>query len=162
MKTLEYHTIDKATWPRGVWDDEPDKKQWQDVATGLPCLAVRNRFCGDWCGYVGVAPKHPFFGKRYDDVALEEIAVHGGLTFAGPCSDGPEATAICHLPEAGEPDLVYWLGFDCAHCDDLRPAADSRGSVLGWQLYADTVYRPLSYVETQCRLLAEQLVVVAQ
>jgi hypothetical protein len=38
MDTIEYRTIDKSQWGPGPWQDEPDKKQWQDEATGLPCL----------------------------------------------------------------------------------------------------------------------------
>lgn len=40
MQTIEYRTIDKTAWGDGPWLNEPDKKQWQDVETGLPCLAV--------------------------------------------------------------------------------------------------------------------------
>lgn len=36
METLEYRTKDKSTWGDGPWQQEPDKKQWQDAATGLP------------------------------------------------------------------------------------------------------------------------------
>ena len=46
MKDIVYDTQDKRTWPRGVWDDEPDKKQWRDEATGYPCLIVRNQSMG--------------------------------------------------------------------------------------------------------------------
>lgn len=41
MQTKQWTTIDKSAWPRGAWDDEPDKVQWQDPATGLPCLIDR-------------------------------------------------------------------------------------------------------------------------
>jgi hypothetical protein len=44
----------------GDWMGEPDKAQWPDPSTGLPCLAVRNRF-GVWCGYVGVSPGHRYY-----------------------------------------------------------------------------------------------------
>jgi hypothetical protein len=66
MKTIAYRTIDKSSWPRGAWDDEPDKKQWQDTATGLPCLIVRNGV-GALCGYVGVPRWHPWHGRQYGD-----------------------------------------------------------------------------------------------
>ena len=46
METKEYRFVDKSDWDRGPWDDEPDKVQWQDVATGLPCIAVRNDTLG--------------------------------------------------------------------------------------------------------------------
>lgn len=101
METIEYRTIDKSSWSRGPWDDEPDKKQWRDPATGLACLIVRNHF-GNWCGYVGVPPAHPWHGLGYSDtipgrVKKEDwdyensiggaIEVHGGLTFASECRE---------------------------------------------------------------------------
>jgi hypothetical protein len=59
METREYRFIDKSEWDRGPWDNEPDKVQWQDAATGLPCIARRSEAMGSWCGYVGVAEGHP-------------------------------------------------------------------------------------------------------
>lgn len=26
-----YNVIDKSKWPRGEWDNEPDKIQWVDI-----------------------------------------------------------------------------------------------------------------------------------
>ncbi len=63
MKTIEYRTLDRTEWQRGQWDSEPDKKQWLDEATGLPCLIVRQREAGHLCGYVGVPKSHPLHGK---------------------------------------------------------------------------------------------------
>lgn len=57
MQTREWKTKDKSEWPRGQWDDEPDKMQWLDEATGRPCLIVRNSF-GGLCGYMGVDKSH--------------------------------------------------------------------------------------------------------
>lgn len=85
MDTKAYTTIDRAAlgWPSGEWDSEPDKLQWPDEATGLPCLAVRHASLGHWCGYVGVPPEHPWAGHTYDSDV--EVDVHGGLTFADAC-----------------------------------------------------------------------------
>lgn len=85
METIEYRTIDKSGWGNGAWVAEPDKKQWKDPTTGLPCLIVRNPV-GALCGYVGVPNGHPAYGKDYDDV---EVDVHGGLTFAHRCAKTP-------------------------------------------------------------------------
>jgi hypothetical protein len=146
MKTWTF--IDKTQWPRGEWDTEPDKVQWTDQATGLACLAVRNR--GNWCGYVAVPPGHGCFEKEYNDV---EVEVHGGLTFSGLCQNH-----ICHEPEPGQPDHVWWLGFDCAHWGDYSPDRPQdlfmdRLDVLGGLAQ----YRNLAYVQEECRSLAEQL-----
>src|SRR5258708_7790184 len=84
MERIEYrNVIDKSEWGPGQWLDEPDKIQWQDEATGLPCLVVRGPV-GALCGYVGVAPNHSLHGKGYDDC---DVDVHGGLTFAHGCAE---------------------------------------------------------------------------
>lgn len=147
MKTIEYTTIDKSAWRRGEWDNEPDKVQWQDEATGLPCLVKRNGMVGILCGYVGVDSSHPHYGKGYSE--LIDIDVHGGLTYAAGCSHGDETTNICHIPSEGEPDNVWWFGFDCNHCFDFAP---------GMPYMGDGGYRNLAYVKSVCTQLARQLV----
>ena len=124
MKTAVWITIAKTAWGPGAWQEEPDKKQWPDAATGLPCLAVRHPEYGHWCGYVGVPEGHPSFGAPYD---TPDVEVHGSLTFANRCRPGEdEAHGICHRPEPGEPDHVWWLGFDCGHIWDLQPGYSAR------------------------------------
>ena len=119
MQTIEYRdVIDKSGWGEGPWNDEPDKLQWQDEKTGLPCLIVRNRKMGNWCGYVGVPDGHPFYDMP-DDEAQNMVEVHGGLTFSSFCQEtDSEREGVCHVPGEGEPDNVWWLGFDCAHSGD--------------------------------------------
>ena len=52
--------IDRSDWLPGPWDDEPDRVEWRDEATGLPCLLRRGSpFIGVWCGYVALPPDHP-------------------------------------------------------------------------------------------------------
>lgn len=77
MKTIEYTTIDKSTWGPGPWQEEPDKIQYVDEATGLPCLIVRNGpTIGALCGYVGVLPGHPLHGKRDTQYTMESMKQH--------------------------------------------------------------------------------------
>lgn len=188
MKTLEWTTVDKSKWGRGPWDGEPDKKQWQDEVTGLPCLAVRNPSGGNWCGYVGIPKRHPLHGVGYSDEvpilgALLEarkarpvgenpsfavligclsgdlkaspdvvFEVHGGLTFSGGCKETDDPSRfICYVPDSGEPDDVWWFGFDCAHSGDVSPGYDR------FFRDADAAYRTLAYVEGQVAELARQL-----
>src|SRR5882672_10657734 len=118
MERIEYRgVVDKSNWQRGPWDDEQDKVQWMDDATELPCLIVRGP-SGALCGYVGVAPDHPLHGIGYQ---TPDIDVHGGLSFAGACQEGPESEGICHKPAPGESDSVWWLGFHCARSSDRTP-----------------------------------------
>ena len=156
MKTIEYRTQDKSTWGPGPWQDEPDKVQWRDEATGLPCLIVRNRM-GAWCGYAGVSNGHPLFGESGDEI--HSLDCHGGVTFTGHCQPEAETDGICHLVEDGEDDHVWWLGFDCNHYQDHAPKmrADSlnRGTDDYWSNYE--VYRDMAYVTDEVRELAKQL-----
>ena len=156
MKTMQWNNVDRAGWPAGLWDGEPDQVQWCDEATGLPCLAKRHPRSGHWCGYVGVSDGHPAFGKDYNDV---DVSVHGGLTFADHCRGEP-GKGICHLPEAGEPDHIWWLGFDCHHYRDYSPQDKVRERDRPeplWMVDPDASYRTLNYVKNQCADLAEQL-----
>lgn len=158
MNAIEYSTVDKSGWGPGAWQDEPDKVQWPDEATGLPCLAVRNRDSGNWCGYVGVPPGHALHGKDYNDV---DAGVHGGLTFADACHPGDtEAHGICHVPGDGEPEHVWWFGFDCAHAYDLSPGREAYWRKHGEARFLsgpETIYRTLAYVKADVATLAEQL-----
>jgi hypothetical protein len=145
-------TIDKSTWPAGPWMEEPDREQWQHA--GYACLVHRGP-PGVWCGYVGVDAAHPFYGKPYDEC---DVDVHGGLTYASKC-DG----SICHVPEAGMPEDVWWLGFDCGHAGDLSP----RMLALELEMpelrkfakltMREDTYRDLAYVKAETEALARQL-----
>jgi hypothetical protein len=157
MQEKTWTNLDRSKWPKGPWDGEPDKVQFVDADTGLPCLAVRTQNLGQWCGYVGVPPGHPLHGKTLDDERAGELLVHGGVTFAAGCDDAKgEGFGICHVPDPGEPDGVWWFGFDCAHGWDVVPAMLAHGLVLG----DDCEYRTLEYVKGECRALAAQLFVL--
>lgn len=145
MKTLEYRFVDKSKWPPGPWHDEPDKVQWLDPVTSLPCM-VRRGGGGGWCGYVGVPKSHPLFEKDYEK---PDVSVHGGLTFANVCSGDEQG--ICHLVEPGEDDNIWWFGFDCSHYGDLRPGDPFQFSDR------ENQYRDLEYVKAQTLDLARQL-----
>lgn len=130
--------MDKSKFGPGPWMDEPDRKEF--THDGYTCLIVRVPH-GHLCGYVAVPSGHPWHGKGYDDVAAD---VHGGLTYASACSG-----SVCHVPKAGEPDDVWWLGFDHAHLGDYSP-----GLNLGYGRPEE--YRTIGYAEAECRSLAEQ------
>lgn len=147
--------VDRSGWPSGPWDDEDDRYEWRHA--GCPCLIVRGPR-GALCGYVGVSEGHPAYRSSYsahynDDgerhetpLSAADLRVHGGLTYANAC-----AGRICHVPEPGEPDDVWWIGFDCAHSWDLVPGADPCLRSL------DAIYRDAEYVRRETNCLAEQL-----
>lgn len=158
MKTIEHRYMDKSEWGAGPWQDEPDKLQFPDPQTGLPCLIVRAPATGSLCGYVGVTAGHPMFERTYS--ADELLTVHGGLTFSDFCSPGEPEHGICHVVEAGEDGRVWWLGFDCAHGFDFAPAMEAfTRKHLGENAYRffGAKYRDVNYVKRQCASLAAQL-----
>lgn len=160
METIEYRDVlDKSDWVRGPWDNEVDKKQWRDEATGLACLIVRQRR-GALCGYVGVPEGHPWHGKGYDHCNQadgEYVEVHGGLTFAGACGHGDDpSTGICHVVAPGEPDMMWWLGFDCSHAWDYSDMAARPEWRERWSRDSDETYRDQAYVERECAKFAKQ------
>lgn len=141
----------RAAWGDGPWADEPDRIEFE--AHGLPCLMQRVAPSGAWCGYVAVSPGHPLHGAGYDSANTRDVFVHGGLTYASACRD-----TICHVPKQGEPDDVWWFGFDCAHCDDFMPGLAALLKLQRQDIFGgDAVYRDANYVRDQCVDLALQL-----
>lgn len=126
--------VDRSNWGPGPWDNEPDRVLWTDAATGFPCAVNRNSL-GALCGYVGVGPEHPLYGRLTDGRPLDDILdVHGGITFTG---------ALPHVP-----DGLWYFGFDCAHAFDRIPKLP---------MYGSNVYRDLGYVVAEVTSLARQL-----
>lgn len=112
---------------------------WSDEWEGYRLLAVKHPRMGHWCGYVGVPDTHEYHGKDYDDVPVE---VHGGLTYA---SD--------RAPRK-DPDGLWYLGFDCAHCGDLIPGIANYVGAPYTDL-GDT-FKDLDFVKRECMALAAQ------
>jgi hypothetical protein len=153
VETRTWTTIDKTSWADGPWMREPDKEQWTDESTGLPCLLKRNHRSGALCGYVGVPQGHPWFGLSCDAVGV--WAADRELTYSGLCEEGPEDRTICHVPAPGEPDRVWWLGFHCANTWDIAPGQDFLDAEYGGPFrMGDEVYRDVGYVKSTCAVLA--------
>jgi hypothetical protein len=168
METKEYRfaRCNKEAWGGGEWDNEPDKIQFEDYDTKMPCLIVRNHG-GALCGYVGVTKEHPLFEVNYSSCSKaggcgedyckhspeSTLEVHGGITFSNGCSEDPNG--ICHTVEKGEDDKVWWFGFDCGHSCDFHPAfANER---IGSLLNENGTYKNVAYVKNQIKGLALQL-----
>ena len=157
MSEQNEHKVERPDWwPDGPWMTEPDKLNWKTEA-GLPGMIVRNR-SGALCGYVAVTKEHPLYRVEYSsgdwpDSPEGQIDVHGGLTYSAACRG-----SICHVPEPGEPDNVWWFGFDCAHCGDWTPAemAPYLGSYRTMPGGREQ-YRDIEYVKREVESLARQL-----
>lgn len=131
----------------GPWNNELNRLNWK--AHGLDCMLVRNPVMLNWCGYVGISSDHPDFNRDYGD--LEELNVHGGLTYANLCQGN-----ICHLSDDnGEP--TYWLGFDCGHFDDIAPLMLEYRHLKDWPKYSPETYKTEQYAKLETQNLALQL-----
>lgn len=183
-----YHNVqDKTAWGDGPWQSEPDKVVWVDTTSGLDCMINRGP-AGALCGYVGVSVSHPWHGKGYSECldhgedcedrwehrSPGDVSVHGGLTFADGCqkSDDP-SKHVCHVPQAGRPDPVWWFGFDCVHFRDVSPrmraddrrryeTAKAEGDAEGMRIWRPEMdpyesYKDLAYVVREVQDLAKQL-----
>jgi hypothetical protein len=156
--SAEEMKIDKSSWGPGPWQDEPDRLEWKHA--GLSCLIVRAQ-PGHLCGYVAVPPGHPWHGVdysgRYDENGESytpspiDVDVHGGLTYAEKCQG-----KICHVPAPGDPDDVWWLGFDCAHLGDTSPKREAEDRGRGW-FDPMASYKSVPYVRREVERLAEQV-----
>lgn len=148
MGTPTEWKVDKSRFPPGPWMNEPDRVEWR--RGNLILLAVRQKSHGAWCGYVGVPPGHPWHGKKYSAEGVRAADVHGGLTYSDACH-GP----VCHVPAPGEPDSVWWLGFDCVHAGDYAPGHDleHRGPYGG---FPGDSYRTQGFVQLEIERLADQ------
>jgi hypothetical protein len=156
----------RSEWGDGPWVSEPDKIQWT-TESGLPGLIVRNH-AGALCGYAGVPPAHPLYGNWYGDKAdilggespEMKFEVHGGITYSDFCQG-----TICHVPEPGEPDNVFWFGFDCSHYLDCCPATEAlerKCHVPPLSFKDERQYRDVAYVKAEVEKLAAQLATVGQ
>ena len=76
-----------------------------------------------YCGYVQVPYWHPAYEKHYDSI---KIQCHGGLTFSDH-------------KLLGTPYPGWWIGFDCAHYDDVGNPKN------------------MNFVRKQCRNIVDQL-----
>lgn len=139
----------KAFWPAGPWHDEPDRIDWVDPPTGVPCMMRRNDF-GAWCGYVAIPPTHPWVNLSRDEMSPSPHC-HGGLTFKDHWEDWkPENGDRYRDADIGT--TLPWIGFDCHHGFDLGPALSSDHSD------ENRVYRDVQYVTAEVVHLAQHVI----
>lgn len=171
---LANYRVDKTGWPDGPWMTEPDRTQWQHA--GFACMTVRHPRHGYWCSYVGVDRAHPCYGKHPLHDGKELFAgIEADLNYGDHC-DG----VICHVPDPGMPDDVWWLGMDFGHALDYAPGMAAREAEMETRLPAmreigervrrlehevpslRPLYRDLAYVKAETESLAEQLRKIAE
>lgn len=190
LETKEWKTIDKAGWGPGPWQDEPDKKQWQDEETGLPCLIVRGP-SGALCGYVGVSESHPLHGKDYnEEIPIPDgfgerefnektpvLALFGNLdriesgavsiALALECHGGVTFADECQTTDDPSSDICHITDDEDKvwwfgfDCVHSGDLAPKMAAEMPSTLRLGGTYRDIAYVESECRSLAKQLAAAA-
>jgi hypothetical protein len=149
-----YVDNNKSLTKIGPWTGEPDKVQWTDKETQLPCIIKRSPIAGMWCGYVGIPKEHSLYGLDSEEINhLSILNIHGDITFAAACQEGPPEATICHIPQEEKLDDVWWLGFDCAHSFDIIPNASGLLEILPDL----SSYRDIDFAKDETTKLAKQL-----
>lgn len=158
---------------------EADKVTWLDPASGYECIMLRDNPDGFLSGYVGVTAGHPLFGWTAEAVPADlGIEVHGGLTYARICQEGPsprvdlitEVRRICHVIVGVVPTKhateyrahadQWWFGFSCDHLFDVVPGRrQDRPRFMSAETAAE--YRDDGYVVREVLNLALQLKAIA-
>lgn len=147
------------------WEKESDRAEWKHES-GLDCLINRNGH-GAWCGYVAIPQSHPLYEKTWNDMAVQNLDVHGGITYNNKCHG-----KICHVADDKD-GPVWWLGFDCAHSGDYLPMSKDRDTAAFYNMMGDVAdmilgkrsslisewetYRDQEFVTSETNKLAVQL-----
>lgn len=113
------------------WVLEPDFFLAEVLHAGVVySLIVRRHKFGHLTGYVG-APEEVF--KQWSKDFLDNLDVHGGLTYGG---SGPDDEAY---------PGYHYVGFDCAHSDDITPW--TLRDLTTWdRVFEEGTYKTVSYV----------------
>ena len=119
-----------------LWDPEVHEY------AGLKFRVLRMSW-GTWNGYVLLPKGHIFHGKEIDDKEIEELSVHGGVTYAdsggGICSE----------------DNDWIIGFDTNHGYDFSP--DNRIRNLNIFLNGCKNYKNHAYVVQETKKLIDSI-----
>ncbi len=148
------YVIDKKLWRDGPWQSEPDFAY--AIYKGHPLVLIRNFSSGSWLGYIGIDPKSKFISRNYDrsEVDLVDVLeVHGGVTFT---SKGERFYQIIMQYNLGDilADIkedfksYFWIGFDCAHFDDIAPGFKSISKIFENDEYAKSMEELTSHLES--------------
>lgn len=131
------------------WEHEPDNEEWVHELTGYKCTVWRHPTFGNLNGYVAIPKGHWAYGRHYDEGGdMEDIDVHGGLTYA----------------ELDKETDEWVLGFDCNHVGDLAPKmlatmmkyTDEAPELTNYRVDA-VRYRTFEWVKKEVHSLARQL-----
>ena len=135
-----------GTFPKDKWKnvnnpgDEPDylKFKYKNYLCEIkrPSLSLLHL-----CGYVTLERDNKLYGKEWFEKEIQNLEVHGGITFAEPTKEGK-----------------WQIGFDCAHYDDVVPGSDV--ALFGssdYSTYKDITYKDMWFVKSELMQLVDQI-----
>lgn len=141
-----YNLIDKSTWPKGPWNEEPD----------LVNLRIREYYCqiirtdfGVLNGYVALWKGHKEYGKGYNSI---DIDVHGGLSFSEQANSPELGDIYCDPLDEFHEGPHWYIGFDCIHWMD-----DAPGMISSTKLTPNSTYKNITFVKSELESLVQQL-----
>lgn len=120
------------------WLSEPNKLEWE--YEGYRCVIIRNSNYGHLCGYVKVQYGHPWWGQNVGDDSINDIEVHGGITFSDNYLPIKPYVRICNY---------WWLGFDAGHYDDIFPFGDKFDTTI-----TNATYKNIEFIKNETEKLA--------
>ena len=148
-----FDLIDRSEWQllsdnHQPWFNEPDEVAF--LALGYRAAITRNNM-GILCGYIAINVEHPWFGHKR---AVLDIEVHGGLTYSG-------FRVFKSIFYAEPPNMLWWLGFDCALAGDVIPRFVGNPQISPKFNSPFDSYKTIKYCKKQCNSLARQAIVAA-
>lgn len=103
---------------------------------------VRHNGIGYRCGYVLLPDSHKWYNVDYDNI--ENISVHGGLTYA--------------RREVHDNETYWVVGFDCAHAGDAPDPTLTPERLAGLHYISSyATVKDTEYVRRECEHLCQQL-----
>lgn len=125
------------------WIDEPNILEFE--SHGFRCFIIRNPILLNLLGYIEIPANHPWHNKELDYLLFP----HGGITYDSAFHPSGNAT-----PQYIAPGKNRWIGFDCAHAQDLIPGLTMfRTEIPGFPI----TYKNIEFVKLELSKMAEVL-----
>lgn len=157
------------------------EKDW--IFEGLRCVVIMSSKVGFRCGYVGIGPDHPFYGKEYDEevevpsyvkdaVRRTELGKRSVMLLFAPALHEDKVSPELLLDVHGgltysrdskdypvENNDTWWFGYDCGHAGDGKDltVVDDFIRDLEQRFPTGGIVRTLDYCVKECESLVHQL-----
>lgn len=98
-----------------------------------------SHFFGSHNGYVILAPNHPLSEVYYNDI--QDIEVHGGITFSNRISIFKHSTDFSETPELLNYQGYWVLGFDTQHAGDNAEKWSAKRTLRETERFAEQLMK---------------------